>query len=273
MKEIFRDQKSIIWFTLPIVMLVSVCSGIGASHPALYSKESTNWLSQCVGQDFSNLFCVVPVLLISTFFVLKGSRIAKIVWIGTMLANIYSYMIYCFSVHFNCLFHFYCMILGLSIYAVIIFAIENCSDDFKGWFSESAQTKPLGIFLLIIAAIFYFLWLSQSLPAAWTNSVPANIVSDALLTNPVHVLDYSFYLPLIVISAIMLLKRRNIGYILAPMMLIFAIITNINIISLTLVTISTTSSASMPLVIVFAVFTVVCLIFLGLFLKDIKRAT
>jgi hypothetical protein len=47
-------------------------------------------------------------------FVSKGSVKAFLLWIGILLALIYSYVIYAFAVHFNSLFLVYVAILGLS---------------------------------------------------------------------------------------------------------------------------------------------------------------
>ena len=271
MNNTTSKQKSILYFTLPIAVLIVFCSGIGAFEHGFYSRETADWMYQCVGQDFSNLFFVVPALVISAFFAAKGNRIAKIIWAGTMITNIYSYMIYCFAVHFNSLFHFYCAILGLSVYALIHFAMRNTGEDFKAWFSESVGVKPVGILLLVIVAVFYFMWFSQSLPAVLAGTVPASVTGDGLLTNPVHALDFAFFLPLLVLSAILLLKKRILGFFLAPMMLVFGITTNVNIISLTAVTMIHSTTNGLPLIIVFTVFTLLCLTFLCLFLRQIKK--
>lgn len=266
-----KTDETLLYFTVPIVILIAICSGIGIWYQNLYSKETIDWLSQCIGQDISNLFFVAPILLVSALFVSKGNKIAKIIWIGTMITNIYSYVIYCFGVHFNFLFHVYCLILGLSIFSVIYFFINHIKEDFRNWFKEKVPTKTIGTFLIIIAAIFVFLWLSQSLPAAIANTVPESIINDGLLTNPVHALDFSFYLPLMFMSAVILIKKKALGYLLAPMMIVFAITTNVNIISLMFVAMEKTSSNNMPLIIVFSVFTIVCLGFLWLMLKNLLR--
>lgn len=272
MNERTERQNYFLYFTLPIVLLIFICSGIGILKPDFYKKETVDWLAQCVGQDFSNVFFVAPALLITAFLSAKGSRIAKIVWAGTMITNIYSYVLYSFDVHFNVLFHFYCIILGLSVYSFLFFSVKHFSLDFKDWFEQKAPGKAIGIFLLVIAAVFYFLWLSQSLPAVISGGVPAAIAGDALPTNPVHVLDYSFYLPLVVIAGMQILRKNRIGYFLAPMMLVFGLITNVNIISLTLVTIVKSGTNGLPLVSAFTVFSLICLFFLVVYLRKIKRA-
>lgn len=264
-----KDDNNILYLTIPIVILVITCSSIGIWNQKLYVNETIDWLSQCVGQDISNLFFVSPILLISGFCASKGNRAAKIIWIGIMMTNVYSYVIYCFAVHFNFLFHVYCLILGLSIFSILNFFIKNINEDFKIWFTEEVPIKPVGIFLFIIAFLFTFLWLSDSLPAVLTNTVPDAITKDALLTNPVQALDFSFYLPLMFISSFMLIKKKILGYIIAPMMLVFVILTNINIICLMFVTMQKTFSNTIPAIIVFCIFTVVCLVFLWLFMKNI----
>lgn len=257
-------------FTLPIVILVAICSGIGVFHQSLYSKETIDWLAQCVGQDLSNLCVIIPALLVSAFFAGKGSKMAKIIWLGVMVTNIYSYALYCFTVHFNPLFHLYCAVLGLSIFSVIMF-FHNNADNFIEWYANKVQTKAVGIFIIVIASMFVFIWLSNSLPYALSNTVPPDLAKDALLTNPVHVLDFSFYLPAMYISAILLMKEKSLGYLLAPTMIIFGIITNINIIFLMLVSMYKMNINTIPQVCIFGILTIICLIFLRMIFKNIRR--
>ncbi|MDT8717726.1 hypothetical protein IAI10_13740 [Clostridium sp. 19966] len=266
-----KNENTYLLFTIPIVILVVICSSIGIWHERIYSKETLDWLSQTVGQDISNLFFISPILIISAFYSSKGSKAAKIIWIGTMLTNIYSYVIYCFALHFNFLFHVYCLILGLSIYAVIYCFIKNKNVDFKEWFSEVTPTKSMGIALFVIALLFVFLWLSNSLPQALNNTVPDNIKQDGLLTNPIHVLDLSFYLPLMFIASFKVLKKEAEGYLLAPMMMVFGILTNINIICLMIVSMQKESINNLPQIVIFFILGIVCITFLLNFLKNISR--
>lgn len=271
MNEHADSQKYFLYFTMPIVLLILLCSGIGILNPDLYQRETPDWLAQCTGQDFSNVFFVVPILLITSFLSATGNRIAKIIWAGTMITNIYSYVLYCFAVHFNVLFHFYCIILGLSVYSFLVFSVKHFRLDFKSWFEQNTPVKAVGVFLMIIAAAFYILWLSQTLPAVITGAIPAAITSDALLTNPVHVLDYSFFLPLMVIAGVLLIKKNRLGYFLAPMMLVFTLITNVNIICLTLVTMERSGTNDLTLISVFTFLCILCLFFMAVYLRKRKK--
>ena len=268
--EINKD-KVLVYFTIPIVVLIILCSGIGILNQDVYAKETIDWMSQCLGQDISNLVCVAPILIISAFLITKGVRGAKIIWAGTMLTNIYSYVIYAFAVHFNFLFHLYCLILGLSIYAVIYFFSQYMKEDFREWYEKEVATRAVGNFLLIVGILFVLLWLSQSLPAALTNTVPDSILSDGLLTNPVHALDFSFYLPLMFVAAVKLKKKKALGFLLAPMMLVFAGITSVNIISLMVVSTIKTSADNTPMIIAFSILLIICLVFLCLMLRKLIK--
>jgi len=267
------NDKSLLYFTIPIVILITTCSSIGIWVQEFYSKETVDWLSQCIGQDISNLLFISPILIASAFYASKGNKTAKIIWIGTMITNIYSYVIYTFALHFNYLFLVYCFILGLSIFSVLNFLINNINEDFKSWFSEEAPTKIVGIFLFVVACSFTLLWLSDTLPAVLTNTVPESITKDNLLINPVQALDFSFYLPLMFISSVLLIKKRVLGYLMAPMMMVFAILTNVNIISLSVVTMQKTLSNNTPIIIIFCLFTLVCCAILGTFLKNISKSS
>lgn len=268
-----KDDTNLLYFTIPIVILMVICSSIGILNQSLYSKQALDWLLQTIGQDISNIFCVAPILLISAFFASKGNRNAKIIWIGTMITNIYSYVIYCFDVYFNCLFHVYCLILGLSIFSAINFFIKNINEEFKNWFTEKAPTKIIGIFIFLLAFVFSIMWLSDSLPKALTNTVPESIIKDDLITNPVQALDFSFYIPLMFISSFMVIKKKALGYLLAPMMLVFDGLTAINIISLMVVTMQKTGANNLPQIIIFSILTCACIVFLYLFLKNISGSS
>jgi hypothetical protein len=58
---------------------------------------------------------------------------------------------------------------------------------------------------------------------------PAQLSDTGLFTNPVHVLDISVVLPSILLTAIALLKRWRIAYLLVPSLLTFTVLMNITI--------------------------------------------
>src|SRR6266480_5109768 len=159
-----KISKTALWLSVIDGILVLVASFAGLFLKHTYARETTSYALQSVGQDFENSVAAVA-LLITVYFVSKGSVKAFLVWLGVLLALIYSYVIYAFAVHFNSLFLLYVAILGLSFYALIGSLIHFHLDNLQPSFAANTKARPVSIFLLVIAILFYFQWLSEDIPA------------------------------------------------------------------------------------------------------------
>ena len=89
--------------------------------------------------------------------------------------------------------------------------------------------RIIAVYFLIISSGFYFLWLSEIIPSAIKNTIPQSLTDVGLVTNPVHVLDLSVFLPALFITSILLFRKKALGFILAPVLLVFCILMNITI--------------------------------------------
>lgn len=224
-----NQNKIILLLSLPIAILVTIVSYTGLFFPDTYAKETANWAAQAVAQDIIDLFLIIPFLLISSWLGFKKNRIALLLWSGVLIYLIYTFVIYCFAVHFNQLFIVYCLILGLSFYAFLYFLLSQIKEPIASWYSEKIPVKTVGIFLMILSGLFYLLWLSEIIPAIFSNTSPATIIETGLLVNPVHALDLSVVLPGFMIVGILLLKKNPLGLLLAPAVLTFCILMDITI--------------------------------------------
>ncbi len=224
-----NQNKIILFLSLPIAILVTIVSYTGLFFPDTYAKETANWAAQAVAQDIIDLFLIIPFLLISSWLGFKKNRIALLLWSGVLIYLIYTFVIYCFAVHFNQLFIVYCLVLGLSFYAFLYFLLSQIKEPIASWYSEKIPVKTVGIFLMILSGLFYLLWLSEIIPAIFSNTSPATIIETGLLVNPVHALDLSVVLPGFMIVGILLLKKNPLGLLLAPAVLTFCILMDITI--------------------------------------------
>lgn len=64
--------------------------------------------------------------------------------------------------------------------------------------------------------------MAELLPAAVSGQPPPSLVVTGLFTNPIHVIDLSFVLPLHLLAGIYLWRGRALGFVLAPVLLGFA---------------------------------------------------
>jgi hypothetical protein len=270
MKQNKLTDKNILLFSLPLAALVVICSLAGLLTPGFYEAETANWQAQSIGQDVVDLFLIVPCLIISSISSYRNNKKAKLIWAGVMLYLIYTFVLYCFDLHFNRLFVIYCLCLGLSFYSFIYFLVATLREKFNPAFDNKSLIRITGIYFIIIAAIFYFLWLSEVIPAIMKNATPKSLSETGLLTNGVQVLDLAIILPLIFISGIFLLKKTSIGFILAPVILTFFILMDLTIGTLAIMMKIRGIESDLALSIGMGIFALFSLVLLIRFLKSIK---
>jgi hypothetical protein len=223
-------QKYIIALSVPLAILIIIVSLVGIYTPDFYAKETQNWQVQSIGQDIINLVFITPVLLVSSLLAARNWKPGRHLWGGALLYLIYTFTIYCFDVHFNKLFVLYCLILGFAFYAFLYFTFQRLRE--PTLYTTSLVRKIVGIYFISISVLFYFVWLSETMPAVIANSVPKTLEQAGLPTNPVHVIDLAIILPGIFMTGIFLLKNKKLGHILTPTMLMFFILMDVTIASL-----------------------------------------
>jgi len=96
-------------------------------------------------------------------------------------------------------------------------------------FASRRAIQVVAWFLIVTGVLFSFLWLSEDIPALLSNTRPQSLVDMALPTHPVHILDLGFFLPAVIATGVMLIRRKSLAYTLAPSFIIFLILTGIPI--------------------------------------------
>jgi hypothetical protein len=224
-----KENKTNLIFCLLLSIPVIITAAWGIFKPAVYGLETENWKVQAIAQDMVDLYLIVPVLLVSAYYGKRGARFFQFINAGAVLFLVYTYAIYCFSVHFNSLFILYCLVFGASVYAFIYFLSSHSAMEAKLRYHDKAPVKLIAAFFMLVGISFYFLWLSEITPAAMDNSTPASLIETGLLTNPVHVLDLSVFLPGMIMVSVLLLRGKPVAYLLTPVLLVFCILMDINI--------------------------------------------
>jgi hypothetical protein len=131
-------------------------------------------------------------------------------------------------VHAGALFLPWIAVLGLSIYALIGGLAVLDVGAVKARFPR-APRRMAGGFLIVVAAVFTALWLSDIVPAVLAAQVPAGARELGLPSNPVHVLDLSLYLPAAFTTGVLLLRRHPWAYATVTGLLVFLTLTGLPI--------------------------------------------
>ena len=159
----------------------------------------------------------------------------------------------------------------MSFYSIVTVLINTNLEEVKGWFGDEKTENIMSMFLFLIGLMFYSTWLKEIIPALAHNDIPQSVREARLLTNPVHVLDLSIFLPGVLISSVLLKKKNPLGYLFAPSLLVFVILTAIAIggmvVSMSLFGIPVELSLSM----IFAVVALISLFVLISFLSHMKK--
>jgi hypothetical protein len=229
-----KHRNSVLALSVITAILICATSFVGLFMPDFYEAESREWQIQCKAQDFINLAIIVPSFLTVSLLLFANKPYAPVMWAGCLLYMVYTFLIYCFDIHFNTFFILYCIILGLSVYLLFHFFYSyrnrQALNDLK-----LPVVKVTAIYFLILPVLFCAFWLYEIIPASLHFTLPASVEESGLFTNPVHVLDLSFLLPGIFIAGIMLLQKKRLAFTLAPVFLTFFVLMDLTIICLTLV--------------------------------------
>ncbi len=270
MENELRDN-TILYFTIPTILLVASASLGGLLFGSTYARETSAWVAQALGQDLVNLILIVPTLVVSSLLVRSGKRSALFVWLGTMVYTAYTFVVYSFGVHFNTFFLVYCWTLGLSVYAVITLTVRITPAVVKRWFDETRHEYSTSIFVLAAGVVFYLMWLKEDLPAMISDQTPPGLQATGLLTNPIHVLDLSIVLPGFIITSILLVKKHAFGYLFAPVLLVFAALMCLTIAVLIAMMDFKEATGNLVAAGLFLVVTLVCLGLLVIFLRHMRN--
>lgn len=265
-----KQLKILTVLSVLLSISLAVVSIFGAFVPSTYVRDVASMAAQGMGQDVVDLFLVVPILIISLIFLRGGGRLALFIHGGTLFYILYSFIIYAFGVHFNSLFLLYCLVLGLSLYSFILILIRFNKMDVENWFRPGLPIRFIGIYLIIVSALFYLLWLKDVIPSILNNIVPKSVSDYNLLVNPVHVIDMAIALPGLVIAAVLLMKKKRLGYILAPISLVFVVILAIALVGMVVMLKLKGISDDISIAAIFLILALISIVLLWLFMKNLK---
>jgi hypothetical protein len=265
------NTPTITTLSLILMVFVAIVAIFGGFVEGTYERDNPSMATQAMGQDLINLFIVVPLLIITLIYMIRGSRVATLIFGGIVAYILYSYIIYSFGIYFNNLFLLYSITLGCSLYLFILYLISIYEQDIAGWFKDEVPAKSTGIYFILIALMFYVLWLKDIIPANLNNTIPESVSAYNLLVNPVHVIDLAIALPGLLITSYLLIKGKKLGYVLTPMFLVFTILLALALIGMAFMLKIKNITEDYTVVFIFLILAAISTIFLLMFFRRLKK--
>jgi hypothetical protein len=260
-----------LWLTLPITILLAIATTGGLFINGLY-RDNPYFTVQAIGQDFVSLVVVLPILVVSAVLASRGSPHARLIWLGGLIYLVYTYVVAAFDVKFNSLFLVYVTVLGCSLYALIggllttdLLAIKKC-------FTDKTPVRAVSIYLVVLAALFYFLWLREVIPALIAREIPQSIQENGTPTNGIHVLDMAWILPAFAITALSLWRKHALGYTLAGALLSYCVLLILAILSMVVFMMRGGHPIAVPQVIIFTILLTISLGMLIWYMKGLRSS-
>lgn len=186
----------------------------------IYQHMSSDVAIQGIAQDYVTLFLGIPALLLALFRLRKGALKAKIFMAGILSYFFLTYLFYLNMAMYNALFLVYITLTGTTFFALLLTLLSVKTDILPMSFSPATPVKFIGGFLIFTATSIALLWLSVVVPPLFDSTlIPPQVEHYTTLT--VQGFDLALFHPLTFIAGLLLIKKNNYGYLMAPVVLIF----------------------------------------------------
>lgn len=229
-----RLRPFLLRISVPLCVVLAA-TGLQVFWPGVYWRETPTSAAGGLASDIVDLFLVLPTLVISTLLARRGSLSAVLFWTGTLGFLAYNFVIYAFAVHFNAMFLAYCAVLGLSFYGLLGVREFLVPEEVAKTYSDGAPRRSIAVTFILLAIITAAMELKEIVVAIHAAQVPASAAGVGQRTNPIHVLDLCFLLPALVIAAVLLLRRKEMGFTLAPVLSVVLILISLDVITIIIV--------------------------------------
>jgi hypothetical protein len=251
--ETLKQQTALYWLVPLIAILAIITSGIGlfsqgGSGPfafttlhggtveiygqGLYRNDSTFVAALFRGTDAITLFVSIPLLIVSFLCYRRGSMRGSIFMIAVLTYFLYNSASLTFSAAFNSMFLMYVVSFSASLFATVIALTAFDTHLLSNRVSSGFPHHGMAIFMFAAGFGTLLLWLSELIGPLMTGQAPANL--GPYTTMFTHGFDSAVITPATVITGIYLLKRKPLGYLLTPSMLILCTLIGVVVIAQTI---------------------------------------
>lgn len=198
-----------------VAALMAIQSGVGVLVPSVY--RDTGWVTAAwYGNDIVTLVVAVPLLAWS-LLAARRSLLAELVWYAMLAYGLYNYGYYLFGAKLNWFFPLYVVLFVSSMVALLLALGRLDAPAVADAFADKTPTKLIGGYMLFTGLGLTFAWIAQWANSMLTGSTP-NIGEEAF--KLVASMDLSFVVPWFIIGAVLLVRHRPWGYVIASIVTI-----------------------------------------------------
>lgn len=178
----------------------------------LYHNDTVSMAAQAQATDLVTLILGLPLLAVSTWLAFRGSLRGRLLLGGTLGYFLYTYLSLAFLAAYNELFLVYVALFSLSLFAFILCMLSFDLERLPHAFSSQLPRRSIAGVLFISGGFLLVAWLGRIVPPLLQGTTPA---LENTTTLVIQALDLGLIVPLCFLAAILLLRKRPWGYLLA----------------------------------------------------------
>lgn len=223
-----RFSPAAFWLSTALAVVAALAAASTAFIPGvLHGTAVMNGSAR--GTGYVVLAAALPVLLATMFAARRGSVRATIVWLGAVAYLLYNAVLFLLATPFNSLFLLYTTMFTLALWSAVVLLRTLRVERLGDHFSRHLPVRAIACYLGLVAILNAFVWLSGVVPALISSRQPAFLAGTGLTTNPIYVQDLTFWIPLSLVAAVSIWRRRQWGYVLSGALLVFYVLESISI--------------------------------------------
>lgn len=187
----------------------------------IYKFDSKSIVAQAKAQDAVTLFLGIPLLVFSWILFRKNSIKGKLLLTGTLAYFLYTYISYTFLSAYNELFLIYVTLYSICLFAFILSIRTINISALPELYSNKFPKVTIAVFLMFVGFSITMMWMGRIVPPLLKGRPPAGL--ESYTTLPIQAMDLGLVVPVSVLAAILLLKAKPWGFLLASIILIKAV--------------------------------------------------
>ncbi|MBN2839404.1 MAG: hypothetical protein JXP37_00395 [Coriobacteriia bacterium] len=179
----------------------------------VYAYNAERVVAEGVGWDALTLFVAVPVLLIASPFVARGSLRGRLLAAGILGYLVYQYLMYAVFWALGPLFPAFIVLYPLSFIALLWIVTTIDLYSLPARFSESFPRRSMAIFSGVMGLQLVAMWVPRIATGLSGDLAGAGLMGTPTLA--VQALDLGIIVPLAFATAVFAWQRKPVGYLLA----------------------------------------------------------
>lgn len=236
----------------------------------LYRNDSVSVASQGIAQDIVTIILGLPLLIASLYFSRKGLLKGRLLLSGTLGYFLYTYTSYSFLWMYNSLFLIYVILMSTSFFAFLLTMMSFDIENLPHYFNEKLPVKFLGGFFIFVGISIGLMWIGRIVPPLLDHSIPPSL--EHYTTLPIQALDLGFMVPVAILTGILIIKKRPLGYLLSSVITVKEITMLTSITAMIIGQILLGVKVSFMEIIIFPAFNLIIIYCLFLIMKCIKES-